>query len=49
MTFLEFIITALLADHLASQQEEAKGLDRLKEEIEDLRWEIDRLKHQEED
>lgn len=46
MTFLEFIITAFFADHLASKQEEAKEWERLKEEIDDLRSEIDGLKGQ---
>ena len=46
MTFLEFIITAFFADHLASKQEEARELERLRSEIDDLKSEIDDLKSQ---
>ena len=49
MTFLEWIITWFFADHLASKQEEAKEVERLREEIEDLKWEIDGLKDEGED
>lgn len=44
MDFLEFIITAFFADHLASKQEEKEDWERMREEIEDLRAEIKRLK-----
>lgn len=44
MSFLEFIITALLADRLASEEEEAGERARLREELDDLRSEIDDLK-----
>ena len=49
MTFLEFIVTAFFADHLASKQEEAAEVECLRAEIEDLRSEIDDLKGQLED
>ena len=49
MTFLEWIITWFFADHLASKQEEARELDRLREEIKDLRSEIDQSKEDEEE
>ena len=48
MTFLEFIITAFLADHLASKQEEANEWERLQDEIDNLRSEIEGLKDEKE-
>ena len=44
MDFIEFIITALFADRLASEEEEAKERARLREELDDLRSEIDELR-----
>ena len=44
MDFLEFAITALLADRLASMDEEAEALGRLGSEIEELRSEIENLR-----
>ena len=44
MDFLEFAITALLADRLASMEEEAEALTRLELEIEELRSEVKDLK-----
>lgn len=44
MTFLEWVITWFFADHLASKQEEAREGNRLEQEIEDLRSEIESLK-----
>ena len=44
MTFLEWIITWFFADHLASKQEEASERDRLFQEIEDLKSEIQGLR-----
>lgn len=57
MDFIEFIVTAFFADHLASKQEEeeraqsekeriSSELERLENEIEDLRMKIDRLKEE---
>ena len=44
MTFLEWLITWFFADHLASKQEEARERNRLEQEIDDLRAEIESLK-----
>ena len=44
MDFLEFAITTLLADRLASIDEEAKAFGRLKSEIEELKSEIENLR-----
>ena len=44
VTFLEWIITWFFADHLASKQEEARERDRLEQEIQDLRSELESLK-----
>jgi hypothetical protein len=44
MDFLEFAITALLADRLASTDEEAEVFRRLKSEIEELTSEIENLR-----
>jgi hypothetical protein len=41
--FLEFAITTLLADRLASMDEEADALRRLELEIEELRNEVEDL------
>ena len=41
MDFLEFVITAWLADRLASTGEEAETLSRLQMEIDELRSEIE--------
>lgn len=49
MDFLEFAITAFLADHLASREEQAEAWSRLEEKMEDLRSEIERLKDEKED
>ena len=49
MTFLEWIITWFFADHLASKQEEARERNRLEQEIDDLRAEIEGLKRNRED
>jgi len=40
VSFLEWIITWFCADQLASRQEEAKELQRLKREVVELRSEI---------
>ena len=44
MDFLEFLLTALLADQLASQEEEAEARNRLESELEELRSEVESLK-----
>jgi hypothetical protein len=44
MDFLEFLLTALVADQLASEEEEAEGRNRLESEIEALRSELESLK-----
>ena len=44
MDFLEFAITALLADRLASVDEEADAFDRLQGEIDELRSEMESLR-----
>jgi len=44
MDFLEFAIMALLADRLASTDEEAEVFGRLKSEIEELTFEIENLR-----
>jgi hypothetical protein len=44
MDFLEFAITALLADRLASIDEEAEAFGRLNSEIEELKSEIENLR-----
>ena len=49
MSFLEFIITALLADRLASDEEQAQERTRLRAELDDLRTEIHDLKSRLED
>ena len=49
MDFLEFAITALLADRLTSIDEEAEAFGRLKSEIEELKSEIESLRDKEED
>lgn len=49
MDFLEFTITAFLADHLASREEQAEACSRLEEEMADLRSEIERLKDEKKD
>ncbi|UCF01062.1 MAG: hypothetical protein JSV14_11805 [Deltaproteobacteria bacterium] len=49
MDFLEFVITAWLADRLASTDEEAKTLDRLQLEIDELRSEIEDFYDEEEE
>ena len=46
MSFLEFIVTAFLADRLASEQEEEVERQRLRSELDDLRSEVDDLKSQ---
>jgi hypothetical protein len=43
MDFLEFAIIALLADRLASMDEEAGTIGQLRSEIEELRSEIEGL------
>ncbi len=49
MTFLEWIITWFFADHLASKQEEAQELKWLREEVDDLKSEINHCKEREYD
>jgi hypothetical protein len=49
MDFLEFAITALLSDRLASIDEEAEAFGRLKSEIDELRSEIETLRDKEEE
>ena len=49
MDFIEFVITALLADRLASMGEEAKTLGRLRLEIDELRSEIEGFRDEEEE
>ena len=44
MDFLEFLLTALLADQLAAQEEEAEARNRIESEIEELRSELESLK-----
>jgi hypothetical protein len=44
MDFLEFAITALLADRLASMDEETEAFGRLQSEIEELKSEIESLR-----
>lgn len=44
MDFLEFAITALLADRFASVEEGAEAFGRLQLEIDDLRSEIEGLR-----
>ena len=46
---LEFMITALFADHVASKEEETEELDCLSQEIDDLKSEMESLKSQEQD
>jgi hypothetical protein len=48
MDFLEFIITWFFADHLASKEEERER-DRLDQEVEHLRSEIESLKRAKEE
>ena len=48
MDFLEIAITALLADRLASLDEEAEAFGRLQMEIDELRSEIEGLRDEEE-
>ena len=49
MDFLEFIITAWLADRLASTGEEAETFGRLQLEIDELRSEIEGSRDEEEE
>ena len=49
MDFLEFAITALLADRLASIDEEAEAFRRLNLEIEELKSEIENLRSEREE
>jgi len=49
MDFLEFVITAWLADRLASIGEEAKTLGRLQLEVDELRSEIEDFRDEEEE
>ena len=49
MDFLEFAITALLSDRLASIDEEAEAFGRLQSEIEELRSEVENLKSERQD
>ena len=44
MDFLEFLLTALVADQLASQEEEAEARNQLELELEELRSEVESLK-----
>ena len=44
MDFLEFLLTALVADQLASREEEAEARNRLESEIEGLKTELESLK-----
>jgi demethoxyubiquinone hydroxylase (CLK1/Coq7/Cat5 family) len=49
MDFIEFVITAWLADHLASTGEEAETLGRLQLEVDELRSEIEDFRDEEEE
>ena len=49
MDFLEFAITALLADRLASMDEEVEAFGRLKSEIEELKSEVESLRSESEE
>ena len=49
MDFLEFAITALLADRLAAMDEEAEAFGRLQMEIDELRSEVESLRREEEE
>ena len=44
MDLLEFLLTALVADQLASREEEAEARNRLELELEELRSEVESLK-----
>jgi hypothetical protein len=44
MDFLEFLLTALLADQLASREEEAEARNRLEFKLEELRSDVESLK-----
>ena len=44
MDFLEFLLTALVADQLASQEEGAEARNRLELELEELRSEVESLR-----
>ena len=44
MDFLEFLLTALVADQLASQEKGAEARNRLELELEELRSEVESLK-----
>ena len=44
MDFLEFLLTALVADQLASQEEEAEARNQLELELEELRSEVESLR-----
>lgn len=44
MDFLEFLLTALVADRLASREEEAEARNRLESELEELRSAVESLK-----
>jgi hypothetical protein len=49
MDFLEFAITALLSDRLASIDEEAEAFGRIESEIELLKSEIENLRSEREE
>ena len=49
MDFIEFVITAWLADRLASTGEEAETFGRLQLEIDELRSEIEGFRDEEEE
>ena len=49
MDFLEFAITAFLADLLASIDEGAEAFGRIKSEIEELKSEVENLKSEREE
>jgi hypothetical protein len=49
MDFLEFAITALLADRLTSMDEETEAFGRLQMEIDELRSEVESLRREEEE
>ena len=48
MDFIEFVITAWLADRFASIEEGAEALSRLELEIDELRSEIEGIRDEEE-
>ena len=49
MDFLEFVITAWLADRLASTGEETETFGRLRLEVDELRSEIEGFRDEEEE